>query len=134
MGVPQGSILGLLIFICYVSDLSKFCDTSVSFMYADDTAHLSKGPNIDIIRHTLKSNFDKILNWFATNRLCINMSKTKTMLFSSNRSNLKSEPLIIEDGEECIEQADTFKYLSISLDRHLNFEHHIDKIVKKVNQ
>ena len=134
MGVPQGSILGPLIFICYVNDLPKFCSNTVSFMYADDTALLARGRNIDTIKNNLQSDLNQILKWFAANRLCINTSKTKTMLFCSNRSSYKHDKLSITDGSERIEEVDTFKYLGLHLDKHLCFDKHIDKIVGKVNQ
>ena len=134
MGVPQGSILGPIIFICYVNDLPKFCNNTISFLYADDTALLTKGRNINMIRDNLQLDFNHLLKWFAANRLCINTSKTKTMLFCGNRSPYKEIKLNINDGSERIEEVDTFKYLGLYLDRHLCFNDHIDKIIKKVNQ
>ena len=129
MGVPQSSILGDLIFICYINDLSKNCKSTVSFMYADDMALLTKGKNIELIQQNLQSEFEQLLKWFVANHSCINTGKTKLMLFSSNRSHLKDATLSITDGNECLEQVNTFKYLGIHLDRHLTFENHIDKVV-----
>ena len=134
MGVPQGSILGPLIFICYVNDLPKYCSNTIPFMYADDTALLTTGHSVDIIEQKLQSDFDHMLKWFAANRLCINTTKTKTMLFCSKRSTHKQVNLNIYDSSERIEEVDTFKYLGLYLDRHLCFDDHIDKIIRKVNQ
>ena len=85
-GVPQGSILGPLLFICYVNDMPFHLFYSKCFLYADDTAIIVKGNDIANISHQLQTDLDLLKRWFDANRLCMNVKKTKSMLFSSSRS------------------------------------------------
>ena len=98
-GVPQGSILEPLLFVCYVNDLPKYTGALETYLYADDTALLSKGNNIVDINATLQNNFNNMLNWFAINRLSLNANKTKVMMFCSQRSALRNQELCIASGD-----------------------------------
>ncbi len=133
-GVPQGSILGPLLFVCYVNDLPKFCKNLQPFMYADDTALLVKGKNIMEIQNQLQYDFNQILRWLSANRLSLNAKKTKSMLLCHSRSPLANTTLHINCGETIIEPVRTMKYLGIHLDNHLSFNEHIENTIKKVNQ
>ena len=133
-GVPQGSILGPLLFICYINDLPNFAGDLDTFLYADDTALLAKGTDETIIQNTLQNNFNNILNWLAVNKLSLNANKTKVMLFCSNHHRLKNHKLHITIGDTTLEQVDNLKYLGVYLDTHLSFDNHIDKICGKISQ
>ena len=63
--MPQGSILGLLLFVCYISDMPNFCGDLQPFIYADDTALLGKNQSLDVINNTLRNGLDSISNWFC---------------------------------------------------------------------
>ena len=75
-GVPQGSILGPLLFILYVNDLSKVSNKFVSILFADDTTILFEGQNIDSIVTSLNYELVKLIIWLNANKLSINVSKT----------------------------------------------------------
>ncbi len=133
-GVPQGSILGPLLFVCYINDLPKYCGNLLPFIYADDTALLSRHKNIDFISEELQTSLDIITSWFRANKLGLNINKTKSILFTGRRSLYRNFNLDIRSNNTHIESTDSFKYLGITLDRFLNFESHTQKIIKKVNQ
>ncbi len=133
-GVPQGSILGPLLFTCYINDLPKYSGELQSYLYAEDTALLSKGKNIIDIQDRLQRNYDIVLQWLAVNKLSLNVDKTKVVLFSGQRSKFADEKLCIKSGGTNVEQVDIMKYLGIYLDKFLTFDTHIDKICKKVDQ
>ena len=65
---------------------------------------------------------------------CMNSSKTKTMLFSSNQSHLKEQNSMVMVNGETLESVHSFKYLGVEIDRHLSFEKHVNRICCKVNQ
>ena len=81
-GVPQGSILGPLLFILYVNELpSQFPDLT-SVQYADDTTLLDHNHNTPHLQSVAASTIKKLHTWFADSNLCLNLEKTETGLFS----------------------------------------------------
>ena len=133
-GVPQGSILGPLLFLCYINDLPCHLRQCKSFMYADDTAILKGGKNCRDIALALNSDLVILSKWFSANKLCLNAGKTKSMLFYNGRKFTNDNSLLIMHGVQEIEQVDHFRYLGIELDSNLTFQHHIEYIRKKVQQ
>ncbi len=94
----------------------------------------SDSKTIDQIQTTLQTNFNTVLDWLAVNKLSLNTDKTKIMLFTSQRSSIRNENLRITSGGMNLEQVENMKYLGVHLDRHLNFNAHVDNICKKTNQ
>ncbi len=133
-GVPQGSIPGPLLYVCYINDLPKFCADLLPFIYADDTALLSRCKSMDKITENLQIGFDSITSWFGANKLEFNISKTKSMLFTGKRSPYRNFNLDIKSNNTSIESPDNFKYLWVTLDKNLTFEQHISNTIKKVSQ
>ena len=74
-GVPQGSILGPLLFVCYINDLSNHLKLARSFLYADDTALVFSSINAEQLSVAMNSELALINNWFNANKLSINASK-----------------------------------------------------------
>ncbi len=133
-GVPQGSILGPLLFVCYINDFPKFWGNLLPFIYADDMALLTRSKDIIQITEELQYGLNIITSWFQANKLGLNLAKTKSILFTSRRSPFRNFNLDIRSSDTQIESTDTFKYLGITLDRYLHFETHAENIIKKVNQ
>ncbi len=87
-GVPQGSILGPVLFNLYVNDLSENLDSTISYhQYADDTSLYThcKPADLKSCQDNLQSNLDKLSNWSNSNNLVLNPKKTKVMLFSTTQ-------------------------------------------------
>ena len=131
-GVPQGSILGPLLFICYINDLPRQCSESMPFIYADDTALLAIGKNPTDVPTRLQNDLDVLSAWFAQNKLSINCAKSNAMLFTSNRSRYKDDVINCTIRGGVIEQTDEVKYLGLHVDPCLNFDSHIAKICSKM--
>ncbi len=133
-GVPQGSILGPLLFICYINDLPCSANHSMTFLYADDTALLVKGKELEDIRCKMEADLKNVNTWFGSNRLAMNQSKTKSMLFCSSRSMYRDSQLNLKQpiGNGTVVQTEEYKYLGIWLDPQLNFKTHVNKTCAKV--
>ena len=133
IGIPQGSILGPLLFIIFVNDLpdSVICKT---VMYADDTSLLISSSDPFCLQNSLNLNMCKIASWSQKNHLTLNISKTKLMLFGTPQNLSKYQNIsLIYDGET-IERVDNFKYLGIVFDSHMTWSHHIDLIASNVSK
>lgn len=135
-GVPQGSILGPLLFLIFINDISHATSCFRPVIYADDTtlgACLSHfGQDNDEIEQNLNLELNCISNWFKLNKLTLNAQKTKAMLFQTPQKKVIKPKIFIE--ENCIEYVEEFNYLGIVLDKHLTWKNHINVIKQKISR
>ena len=128
-GVPQGSILGPTLFLCYINDLSVALKCHLA-LYADDSALMASGPNSGEVSDFLTAQMSKCKTWLVDNRLSLHVGKTECILFGSSRK-LKGRDFIVKCGDVVINRVMSVKYLGVNLDQHLNFREHVEGLVKK---
>ena len=133
IGIPQGSILGPLLFIIFVNDLPDGVICKI-VMHADDTSFLVSSSDPLCLQNSLNLNMCKIASWFQKNHLTLNISKTKLMLFGTPQNLSKYQNISLSYDGETIERVDNFKYLGIVFDSHMTWSHHIDLIASNVSK
>ncbi|PFX13167.1 RNA-directed DNA polymerase from mobile element jockey [Stylophora pistillata] len=135
-GVPQGSILGPVMFTLFINDLPSCIQFSNIMMYADDTViYLSSTSTVDS-EHNLNLDLAYLSQWLHYNKLVINMKKTEFMTFDTRQrlARLKCDETEIRLNGQSIRNTDTFKYLGVVLDGTLSFNDHVDYARIKISK
>ena len=155
ISVLQGSILGPLLFLCFINDLHTVTDL-LTLLFADDTAGLKSGLNLNELITKVNTEVNKLANWFRANKMAVNVSKTKYIIFKPKgvKINIGDTTGIVYDENEIGMPKDakkitplvriynespdpcnrTYKLLGLYLDEHLSFDYHCDHVRSKIAQ
>ena len=131
VGVPQGSILGPLLFNIYLNDLMLyFTDSDVGICnYADDNTLYTSGDSVIEVKQNLKRSLTVVSSWFCNNGLQLNADKCNLIVFGKPRPSSLTLTFNGEDLEECQQ----VKLLGITIDRNLSFTPHVNTLCKRAN-
>jgi hypothetical protein len=151
ISVIQGSILGPILFLCYINDFYA-ATTLFSVLFADDTTGLGKGKNLRDLTTYMNSELQKIANWFRSNKMAINTSKTKFIVFRTRGKRIDPADcqLVFNNNEigqiqnpdlifpitrvHCEGEEKSFKLLGVLFDEYLSFEAHITNLCNKISK
>lgn len=135
-GVPQGSILGPLLFLIYVNDLPIASPALSTIMFADDTNLFYSSSNIENLFHKVNRELIKISDWFKANKLSLNAKKTKYTLFHSCQQKKflpNNLPFLSIENNEIIQENVT-KFLGVLIDENLSWKTHINSVNSKISK
>ena len=132
-GVPQGAILGTLLFLLYINDLPNCLSNCEPRMYADETHLTHAGDCVDNLQLYFNLDLENVHNWLRANKLTLNMTKTEFMLMGSRqRLSTLTDSSTITINDNQVSQVTTTKTLGVTIDNKLDWSSHIDKLAKKV--
>ena len=129
-GVPQGSILGPLLFIIYINDIPEIASFAKFILYADDANIILTAPTIEEVFEQLETLVKNLVDWVNFNGLALNLQKTKYMIFSRSRNIELPTPLII--SKLPIERKREARFLGVIIDESLNWTSHINTVLSKM--
>ena len=132
-GVPQGSILGPLLFIIYINDLPNALTHATPVMYADDTNIFLSNSNYETLESNINLELDRVKLWLKSNKLSLNLNKTHCMLFTLSRAIKTKTPRITIDNTSLAIVHHT-SFLGVLIDDKLNWAHHIIYISSKISR
>ena len=135
IGVPQGSILGPLLFLLYLNELPQIPEYCKTELYADDTEMecSCKPVHSDVLESNINSDLTKVADYFDVNRLTINVNKCEYMQIGTYQSLGKMPETNISIRGEPLQTVTTAKYLGMYIDKNLKWDSHIDVMVPKIS-
>lgn len=132
-GVPQGSVLGPILFILFVNDISNSLSSTKLCQFADDTSLSFSNKCLKDLEFEVFIEGNSILQWISDNCLKINLEKTKLVNFSLNRQSSCEVPRVLF-GDFEVSSTSSTNFLGVVIDSNLNFHEHIDLVLKKLNR
>lgn len=131
-GVPQGSVLGPLLFLIYINDIT-LCTNRLNFiLFADDTNIYVQGRNLITLQNTINNELTHVSSWLNSNKLTLNINKTYYMVTHSK--SITPHPIDIKINNTSIKQVKEAKFLGVIIDNTLQWKSQIDTVNNKLSK
>ena len=125
-GVPQGSTLGPLLFLIYINDLRFSLQHSTASHFADDTCITYANKNLKNLESKINYDLKSVIEWLRANRLSLNVTKTKLLIFCSKNKYINEASISIKLQGIKLIPTDHVTYLGIYIDKNHSWDHHIN--------
>ena len=134
-GVPQGSILGPLLFLMFINDLPLYMENVFTDLYADDTTIYQISNSQHFIEQNLQAALEKLSLWCKHNGMLLNTDKTKVMLITTSQKHLRLHDYVLNltYNSEILKNVNNDKVLGVLIDNDLTWSIHKQSIAKKIS-
>jgi hypothetical protein len=132
IGVPQGSILGPLLFLLYVNDLPSIFSSCKCHMYADDTTLYCKARTIGEAERCLQENLTLLSKWLDKNKLIVNAAKSNIVIIGT-KTKISDFVLSVSLNDACLEQTNVIKLLGLYVDNTLSWDMHVNNLLNSLS-
>ena len=132
-GVPQGSILGPLLFLLYINDISNASNLTESLIFADDTSVFYSHSDPNHLQYVMNNELHNFDLWLKSNKLSVNVEKTKYVIFKTSKKKINHNFLLHYENE-ILHQVNSIKFLGVYIDQNLTWKDHINHVSKKISK
>ena len=132
-GVPQGSVLGPLLYLIYVNDIVNVSPDLLPILFADDTNIFLSGNSVNTLVNTMNTELQKLVEWVRVNKLSLNIAKTHYMIFTTKGKNITVNNNVCINNVS-LEKVESTKFLGVVIDSKLNWNEHLKYIKGKISR
>ena len=132
-GVPQGSILGLLLFLIYINDLHTCIKYARTYHFADDTNLLTFNSSLKKLNKQVNTDLTLLVNWLRSNKISLNTKMTELIIFKSKTKQITKRLNFRISGQR-LTPVNCIKYLGVKIDQNLYFSSHIADLTLKLSR